>query len=220
MPKNLGVAQYLILVALMIPTIGATFRLSGLGCPRDSFIHGSASSHLGGWEGLVQLVIIVVALFFPARLLLYYASRNPLLRAQFDEYYPRFDLRLTAMQAGAAMLLVVLSVLLLNTDQLCASATMITERHHFWDAPVSHRWGDIVMVETYCAPGSRGSWNQAYVLTFRDGKTVDLSANAGPLADRKAGVFAALHGRSFTFDDRQVDPNCIEPFRDMATTHP
>jgi hypothetical protein len=204
---------FLCWAALIFPAVEGGIYLERLGCPSDAFIHGSAS-------GMFRSLLISAALFYPARILLYFASRNRLLRRRLEADFRNFDARKAALR-GAIVIAVAGSIATLSTtDKLCASANLITRRHHLWDAPVSHRWGDVVAVEASCRRGSRGAWNTVYLLVFRDGDAVDLSDHAGPLDAQQSAIFAALRGHDFAFDAHRVDPDCIAPFRDMATRHP
>lgn len=204
---------FLAWIVLAFPVVYAQSYLERFGCPPDAFVHGSAS-------GLFRLFLSTAALFYPARILLYLASRNHLLRHRLEADFRNFAVRKAALR-GAIMIVVMITLASLSTtDKLCASASVITLRHHLWDRPVTHRWSDVVAVETSCRPGSRGAWQQAYLLGFRDGDIVNLSDHAGPLAERKDAIFAALRGHYFSFDAHRVDPNCIEPFRTMATARP
>jgi hypothetical protein len=219
-PTAIGLLEYVLYIALIIPVVYGLRYVDGLSCPADAFICGGASWRTTGWAGLLRVVLTVLALVYPVKILLYAATRNHWLRRKFDSYYKRFNLRATALRAVAAAGLLVPAMLLLTFDRIWATASVIAERRYVWSAPVTRGWGDVVAVSTSCRRGSRGSWYHGYDLTFRDGGHVDLGMNIGPITDHRAAIVAALHGRRFDFDASDVDRYCPADFRDMATTRP
>jgi len=219
-PTAIGLLEYVLYIALMFPVVYGLRYFDGLGCPADAFICGSASWQVTSWAGLLRVALMVVALVYPVKILLFAATRNRWLRRKFDGYYKRFDLRTTALRAAMAAVLLVPATLLLTYDRVWATASVIDERPYIWSVPVTRGWNDVVAVSTSCQPGSRGSWNYGYDLTFRDGGHVDLDVNMGPITDHRAAIVVALHGRRFDFDASDVDRYCPADFRDMATVRP
>ena len=219
-PTSLGLLEYVLFCGLALPAVYGSLYVDRLSCPADAFICGNASTQMTSWWGLLRVVLIVLALVYPVKILRYVLTRNPWLRRKFDRYYKRFNLRTTLARAAMATLVLVPAIIVLTRDRVWATATVIDERDYMWSAPVKRGWDEVVAVSTWCRPGSRGSWVNGYRLTFRDRGQVDLDVNLGPLVDRRAAIFAALHGRRFAFDPSGVETDCPAPFRDMATTRP
>lgn len=93
-------------------------------------------------------------------------------------------------------------------NQACLSSQAIAYRPAPWAAMRKYDWSDVSAVTTTCTHTSKGGWTGRYVLTLRDGARLDVMGGFGNVWKVRPQLWAALHGRSFSFDSTRVDPRC------------
>ena len=220
MPKLADLVEYAIWIALIVLGVWALQFGERLGCPHDAFICGSASFNPRTWAGLCRVILLLVCLVYPVKIVLFYATRNRFLSRHFKKQHKAFNLGKAVARGVLLAVVGMVAIYLLTFDKVWASPGTIFAQENIWSTPVKRKWSDVVSVMTWCSPGGRGSWDEGYELTFRDGVKVNLASNAGPLADHKKAIFSALHGVTLDFDDSAVNENCMSDFREMATERP
>ncbi len=106
--------------------------------------------------------------------------------------------------------------------QFCLGPQAIAYQAAPWSGFRQYGWEDVASVTATChyRRGRYSGWTKQFIVTMRDGASLDLMTWPAATARAYPAIAEALHGHEFTFDAKGVAQQCPEPYFSILTRRP